>query len=678
MITETKELLENIIKPYSAILFLNNKVAGILIILITFMNYRIAVSGMIAIASILLFAKLIEFKSEYFSEGFYIYNSLLVGMGIGFIFPLSYISISLIIIASIFTFLLSFMLNRLFSVYSLPILSLPFSIITILIYLASYKYIGHTAVTFESGTSFYNLALPSFLSSFFRSVGTIFFLPNALSGFLLSLIVLYFSRILFIIMVTGFYFGVAVHAVFLGSYESALLNPYNFNYIIVATALCGIFLLPTIRNFFIAMMGVLISVVISDALHTIFYYYGIPVFTLPFNMTVTAFIFVLSMLYYKEFNYNIKSTPEESLSYYLSNIFRFGSNQIKISLPFSGEWSVYQDFNGEWTHKGKYKYAYDFVKTKYNKTYKAEGLFLTDYYAFGESILSPISGYVIDAREDLSDNIIGEVDRVNNWGNYIIIKSDLGFYIEISHLMQYSLHVKIGDYIKLNQIIAKCGNSGYSPEPHIHIQVQEIGVINAFTKKFTFSEYYVEKQLLFNHLPKKGELIRNVIVNKNVHSRLIFILDDVLHYDIYEDGEKRGTTSFTVCMNSGGEFYFEDEKNNKLFFYADHLMFYFYHYSGENSALQQLFILAPRIPYIHKDGIYFTDYLPINLLYSKLKTMKIELLSTVNKNFYKIEKRYTYNAYSLSSDLGEVTFSPHNKGFQTICYQKTKLIRKEP
>jgi len=475
----------------------------------------------------------------------------------------------------------------------------------------------------------------------------------------------------------GFYFGVLIHSFLVGSYEQALTNPYTFNYIIVATALCGIFLLPTLRNFFIALIGVAISVVLVDAINILFNYYSIPVFTLPFNITVITFIFLLSMIYYKEFNYNIKYTPEESLSSYLSSIFRFGTNMIKISLPFSGEWSVYQAFDDEWTHKGKYKYAYDFVKVKDEKTYKNEGILLSDYYAFGESVLSPVNGYVVDARDDLIDNVIGEVDRVNNWGNYIIIKSDLGFFVEISHLMQYSLGVKVGDYVKINQVIAKCGNSGYSPEPHIHIQVQEVGVINAFTKEFQFSEYYKGKNLIFNSLPAKNDIISSIIINKNIYSRLIFILDDEFIYDIYKDDKIVGEYYFTVKMNSKGEFYFEDKDKNQLYFYTDLTMFYFYNYIGKDSYLKKLFILVPRIPYIHKNGIRFVDFLPVSLIYGSLKSNLIELVSTVNKNFYKVQKSYLFDENKIVSQDGEVELSLYKKGFEIIKYENITLKRRE-
>jgi len=670
-----KELVDNIIKPYSAILFLDNKIAGVLIVLVTFFNSSVAISGVVAIVATFVFAKAIGFKGEYFSEGFYIYNSLLVGMGIGFLFTPSLTSMVLIVISAIFTFALSFMLNRLFSNYKIPILSLPFSMVTMFIYLASLKY-SSLYSSLINNTTLYDIHFNSSLYYFFKSLGTIFFLPNAIVGILLFLIVIYFSRILAIMMLIGFYFGVLIHSFLVGSFIQALTNPYTFNYIIVATALCGIFLLPTLRNLFIALVGVAISVVLVDAISILFNYYSIPVFTLPFNITVITFIFLLSMLYYKEFNYNIKSTPEESLSSYLSSIFRFGINMIKISLPFSGEWSVYQAFDGEWTHKGKYKYAYDFIKIKNGKSYKNDGLMLSDYYAFGESILSPVSGYIVDARDDLVDNIIGEVDRVNNWGNYIIIKSDFGFFVEISHIMQNSLMVKIGDYIKLNQVIAKCGNSGYSPEPHIHIQVQELGLINAFTKEFLFSEYYIEDRLFFNSLPQTGEVIKSIIINKSIYSRLIFILDDEFIFDLYKDDKISGEYSFCVKMDSKGEFYFEDMDKNRLYFYTDITMFYFYNYIGEDSYLKKLFILMPRLPFMYNKNIKFVDFIPVDLVNNKIKTMVIELLSIVNKNYYKVAKEFIFDGNKIVSKEGSVELSRDKKGFDKIEYQNIKLIRR--
>jgi len=662
-----------LLKPYSALLFLNNKYIGFILLLITFINPSVAISGFFALIATMLFAEFISLREEYLNNGFYFYNSLLVGMGVGYLFAPTPLSLFLILVLSIFTFLLAFVLNKVFAGYKIPILSLPFSLVTVVAYLASLKY-THLFSNLINSHLLFDIHVTPFLDSFFKSFGTIFFLSNVLAGGLMFLLVLYASRIMALMALAGFSFGVLIHSLLVTNYYEALHDPYAFNYILVAIALGGVFLLPTIKNYILAMVGVLISVVLVDSMVVFFNYYSLPVFTLPFNIVVMMFVFVLGMIYYKEFNYNIRSTPERSLSYYLSNIFRFGGSQIKIALPFSNEWSVYQAFDGEWTHKGKWKYAYDFVIKKDNKTYQNEGLYPSDYYCFGESVLSPINGYVIALRADLVDNVIGEVDRINNWGNYIIIKSDLGYFVEISHLMQHSINVKVGDYIYQGQVIAKCGNSGYSPEPHIHLQVQKTGYLGSETIPFIFSEYYKDNKILFNALPKKDENISSVIIDKSMQLRFNFILDDIYKYEVIKDNKKIDEVEFKVEMNSNGEFYFSDGKN-KLYFYTYGSLFYFYNYIGDdNSYLKILFQLAPRIPLVNKE-VEFIDYLPIYLLENKFKTMIIELFASFNKFLYKREFRYNLNKLLLQSEFGEVRFSFYEKGFSEL---KTKniLLRK--
>lgn len=667
-------MLTNILKPYSAILFLNNKYGGFIIFLITFINPSVAISGAISILSTVLFAKLLNIADEHLSQGFYIYNSLLVGMGIGFIFMPSLISTVLIAVMSVFTFMLSFMLNRVFGHYNIPILSLPFSIVTIFIYLASLKY-ATLMTSLVNQTAIYDIDLPIVASAFFKSLGAIFFLPNTLVGILLLLLMVYFSRIISFLAVLGFYFGVLFHSFLIGSFDQALANPYAFNYILTSIALGGVFLLPTINNFLLSLIGVAISVVLTDAMMMLFNYYMIPVFALPFNLTVIIFIFILSSIYYKGFNYTIKTTPEKSLSHYLSTVFRFGKVPTKISLPFVGTWSVYQGFDDEWTHQGEYKYAYDFIKLKERKSFQNEGLYCSDYYCFGESIIAPVSGNVVDFRDDLVDNSIGEVDRVNNWGNYIIIKSEHGFFVNVCHLMQHSVNCKVGEYIHVGSVIAKCGNSGYSPLPHIHIQAQYLGVVGGFTKPFCFKEFYLEDELLFNTIPEKGSEISSVIVDKSISARLNFILDECYVYDVYEEERFKETVQFEIKMDSYGEFYFKDEDANQLYFYSDDTQFYFYNYLGKDSYLKYLYRLAPKFPFVNKNHILFKDYLQIGIVHSRLKRLSVELFSILNPNYSKIERTYRCNNNRIISEEGYVELALFNKNFQTIKYQDTILKR---
>ena len=660
-------------KPYASLLFLNNEIVGFILFLVSFINPSVAISGLAALVFTILFAEFINFRESYLENGFYLYNSLLVGMGVGYLFAPTFLSIFLIMVLSVFTFLLSYVLHILFSNYKIPILSLPFSIVTIIVYLASLQY-THLFSNLINNHMLYDIHINSFLDAFFKAFGTIFFLPNVLAGGIMFLIIFFFSRVMAFISLVGFSIGVFVHSLAIINFTAALNDPYSFNYILVAMAIGGIFLLPTVKNYILAIIGVLMSVVLVDAMVIAFNYFSLPVFTIPFNIVVMMFVFVLSMTRYKEFNFDIKATPEKSFSSYLSNVFRFGSNHIKISLPFFNEWNVYQAFDGEWTHKGKWKYAYDFVIKKDGKTYQNEGLYPSDYYCFGESVAAPVNGYVVAVKNDLVDNIIGEVDRINNWGNYIIIKSDLGYFVEISHLMQNSVIPKVGEYVYQGQIIATCGNSGYSPEPHIHIQVQKYGFIGSETLPFVFTEYYKDDELYFHDLPKKDENIRSFVVDKSMQLRFNFILDEEYKYDVLKNGEKISEFSFKVNMNEKGEFYFVDENQNKLYFYNNGYMFYFYFCMGKDSYLKELFKLAPKIPFVAQK-VKYRDYLPVYVLENKFNTMIIEFLSSFNKNLYKREKHYELNRVFLKSEYGEVYFSLYKKGFERFIFNDIELRR---
>ena len=658
-----------LLKPYISVIFLRDVKASVLLFLISFLLPSVGILGIIAILSTILFAEYANVRDEYLKYGFYLYNSLLVGMGVGYFFDVTVTTVLLTLFLSILTFLISFSLNRVFIKYSLPLLSLPFAIVSMFFYLASLKYTNLLSNMLYR-QPLIEISIP--FSEFFKSMGTIFFLPYSFAGLVISLIILFYSRILFFLAFAGFYIGVLVHSFFVPYYQS-ISSPYNFNFILISMALGGVFLIAHYRNFLIALIAVMISVVMIDAMEVFFNIYALPVYTLPFNIITMLFVMLLYSIGYSYFNYKIKATPEKSLISFLSSLYRFGGNEIKVNLPFSGEWSVYQGFDGEWTHKGIWKYAYDFVVVKNGKTYANEGLFLEDYYAFGKPVLSPVSGYVVALRDDLPDNFIGNVDRINNWGNYIIIKSDYGYYVEISHLMQNSINVKVGDYVKVSQVIGKCGNSGYSPQPHIHMQVQKYGVLGSETLPFKFVDFIKKGKLYYYALPKKGETVESVISDRSMKLRLNFILDEEFLYEVYEKNEKISKIKLTVKMSENGEFYFSDGKN-RLYFYTDDKLFYFYEYEGKESYLKEMFKITPKIPLISQDIIY-EDIIPPQFIYGLYKLVLIEFILPFNFKLFNKKTEYKKEKLKITSRFGEAVFSFYEKGFEKIKFQDIELRR---
>jgi murein DD-endopeptidase MepM/ murein hydrolase activator NlpD len=68
--------------------------------------------------------------------------------------------------------------------------------------------------------------------------------------------------------------------------------------------------------------------------------------------------------------------------------------------------------------------------------------------------------------------MIGSTDSRYQSGNNVVIDISGERYLLMGHLSPGSIQVKVGDHVELGQQIAKVGNSGNTPEPHLHIQAQ--------------------------------------------------------------------------------------------------------------------------------------------------------------------------------------------------------------
>jgi len=206
------------------------------------------------------------------------------------------------------------------------------------------------------------------------------------------------------------------------------------------------------------------------------------------------------------------------------------------------------------------------------------------------------------------------VNTIENWGNYLIIQSHLGHFVELSHFAYASLKVRKGDLVEAGQILGLCGNSGYSPQPHIHIQVQESAVLGSKTLPFRFVSYIQGDQVQFYENPPENTEIDASFSDRALDGRLSFTLDTRTTYDVYQDDELIDTLRLTVKMDRiSGAFYFDDGKGDTLHFAKEAGMFYLYDYEGrDGSWLQRFYIAIARIPLSYRKGLSWEDYLPMS------------------------------------------------------------------
>jgi len=92
-----------------------------------------------------------------------------------------------------------------------------------------------------------------------------------------------------------------------------------------------------------------------------------------------------------------------------------------------------------------------------------------DYNIYGEKVYSPIEGEVVNMTANYDDRI-PYAKLPNNGGNQITIKNG-NYYISLYHFKKDTIVVNVGEKLKVGNYLGEVGNSGYSPRPHLHIQV---------------------------------------------------------------------------------------------------------------------------------------------------------------------------------------------------------------
>ena len=55
-------------------------------------------------------------------------------------------------------------------------------------------------------------------------------------------------------------------------------------------------------------------------------------------------------------------------------------------------------------------------------------------------------------------------------GNHIFLAAPGGEVVALCHLQRGSVGVRVGQYVRAGEPIERCGNSGNSTEPHLHLQ----------------------------------------------------------------------------------------------------------------------------------------------------------------------------------------------------------------
>ncbi|MBM3462118.1 MAG: hypothetical protein FJX76_08470 [Armatimonadetes bacterium] len=415
-------LLGEVLRGYGQVLFCGRRRSGALVLAATMLWPASGLCGLLGALAAATTGLLLPARDVISAPGLYACNGALTGLAVGVLVPASPVSPLAALAAGVMAAQILFALSGPLARLGLPPLSLPFVLATWMMLAVTGLAPGAPVETGgDVRWSAHVLGMAVFRFDF--AVGAL-------------------------AMAAVFLHGRGQGLLMMGSLPAAIVAAQAagagavgaLNVALTVVALGAVFMPRQVWPALFGAMSALGITVLLGPLH-------VPLLVAPFNIATLGILLLARR----------KAAPREMV----------------IGVPFFGRWKVSQGPDGAYTHQGEGRHAWDFVVTdETGRTHRGLGLHPDDYYAFGLPVAAPVDGVVVAALDGVPDNLPPRENFVAPWGNYLIIEQAPGVFVEISHFQQGSMVVRPGQSVKRGQVLGRCGNSGRSLEPHIHVQVQ--------------------------------------------------------------------------------------------------------------------------------------------------------------------------------------------------------------
>lgn len=173
-----------------------------------------------------------------------------------------------------------------------------------------------------------------------------------------------------------------------------------------------------------------------------------------------------------------------------------------LRFPFTGHWLARNSparrvpSHGTWI--GGSGYAIDFIGLDSDGRLAPWGFastFLTEpnhkFPGYGRAVVAPCAGVVVSLYDEALDHVarrsqfhligyaLGQKKRFTEGGvhgitgNMVTIDAGDGVFVSVMHLQKDSLVVKVGQRVVAGELLGRCGNTGNSTQPHVHLQVTD-------------------------------------------------------------------------------------------------------------------------------------------------------------------------------------------------------------
>jgi hypothetical protein len=460
------------------------------------------------------------------------------------------------------------------------------------------------------------------IGMFFRSIGSLMFAPSIEVGLIVVCAILLWSRAAFAAGVMGWIVGAAVAVGVQDLGVTYYWLPAAHNYFVAGMAIGALFILPGHASLLLAGLAGAGASIFDAALQTLF-----PTFAyLPMASALTIWTGLGTLAlaggrrgFWR--NRSPHSPPEEAWWRDVTWAQRFGRSEPLLALPVAGVVRIAQGFGGSLSHCEQFRHALDFMHPPAPPP-TARGEVAAATSIWKAAVTAPAAGFVERVRDGVPDNPLGGCNFSESWGNYVCIRLDQGGWALLAHFKQWSIAVQPGARVEIGTYLGTVGNSGRSPVPHLHLQVQDGPDPGASTIPFRIANYQSgpradEALHEWNaaKVPEQDALVTAAIANPTVHSMLASLSPGSSLWTVDEYGrlprsfrERRADLGLQVQirLDAWGRHCFECNGGSLVAALAPD-GWRVVEQRGASPLLRLLAHAAPSVPYAAQAGMSWTD-----------------------------------------------------------------------
>jgi urea transporter len=485
--------LDSLTASFAHIVFSRRRAVGLLILAAAATEPRCLGLGLCALLAAKATVRGLRLTNLYAP---YDYNAVLCGIAVAHEYSATPMAFALVLALGASSVLVTAALGALAGyVGFIPVLSIPFVVTSWL----SFGVAQHLPLIGAlPARDAWAAGLPPLLTLTLQSLGGFLLLPNVLAGALVLAALAIHSRISTLLATSAALLVLVLLQLAQAPLADATLQGIACSAALAAVTVGGVWLVPSRGSSLVALGTALLAAFFALGFAGPLTRLGLSLSFVPFN---AAAILVLSALRERASNHGPRladfaaDTPEQQLLNHIAEQ-PHAAAALRLQLPFYGAWMCTQGVDGAYTHRGILRHAYDFeMYGGADSTLCAgAGTRLEDYHCFGQPVLAAADGTVVAVESFVPNNAIGEDNPQKPWGNYVTLQHAGAVYSLVAHLTPGSVVVYLGQFVARGTVLGYCGNSGRSPRPHLHFQLQGSALPGSPTLPCRFSDVVVHSR----------------------------------------------------------------------------------------------------------------------------------------------------------------------------------------